>query len=384
VFVTYLFVIESFGAGGAERSLVELLPRLSASGIRVVVACLYRREVGFEEEALQAGAEVRFLSGKGRWGRIRSLRHLVGEIDPDLVYTSLFEADLVGRLATIGLPVPVMCNLANTAYDPARLADPNVSKWRLQVVRLVDRVLGRFRTHHFHAVSQAVKDSTVATLGIPPEKITVVYRGRDLQRIGERSPQRRRQVRQRLAIDEATEMVVTVGRQEYQKGHIHLVGAFARVVADRPKARLYIVGRDGHMSGAIRQRITQLGLESAVFLLGHRADVTDIVAAADLFVFPSLYEGLGGALLEALALGMPVVVSDIPALREVVEAGGNGDLVAPGDEDGLAQAISGLLADPERRERYGRRSFEIFAERFDADENAQRFVELLAAVARRH
>lgn len=188
---TYLFVIDSFGAGGAERSLLELIPRLAERNIRVVVACLHQRAVGFEDEARQAGLDVRFLEGKGRLSKIRSLRRLIVSEQPNLVYTSLFDADLAGRLATIGLDVPVMVNLANTAYDPARLDDPNVSPRRLRMVKLVDRVLGRYRTDHFHAISHAVKDSTVATLGVRPDRISVVRRGRDPDRIGERHPQRR-------------------------------------------------------------------------------------------------------------------------------------------------------------------------------------------------
>jgi glycosyltransferase involved in cell wall biosynthesis len=106
------------------------------------------------------------------------------------------------------------------------------------------------------------------------------------------------------------------------------------------------------------------------------------MAAADLFVFPSLYEGLGGALIEAMALGLPVVASDLPALREVVRAGENADLVAPGDAHGLAQAILGLLHDTERRLMYAERSRSIFSSEFQADIATERTLDLLARAAR--
>ncbi|MEX2624551.1 MAG: glycosyltransferase [Acidimicrobiia bacterium] len=379
----YLFVINSFLAGGAERSLIELLPLIKARGILPIVACLERQDVGFESEVREAGFDVRVLPGDGFINKTLALRRLIKSERPDLVYSSLFDSDLAARLATIGIPVPVMTNLANTAYDDARLGDPNVERSRLRVVKWIDGFSARHLTDHFHAISQAVKDSTVEKLGVAPEKVTVVKRGRDSARLGERTPQRRAAMRQALGMTDLNEVIVTVGRLEYQKGHKHLIDAFARVVEAHPEARLLIAGRAGHASAELVARIGGLGLEETVTLLGHREDVADVLAAADLFVFPSLYEGLGGALIEAMALGLPVVASDIAALREVVREGENADLVSPGDAAGLAAAIRGLLNDPERRGQYGERSRQIFNNEFRAEIAMERLLELLAEVSGR-
>ncbi len=377
----YLFVINSFLAGGAERSLVEMLPRLVQEGVTPIIASLYYREVGFEEEVRDAGYDVRLLSGKGKLGKVRALRKLIKEESPDLVYTSLFDADLAGRLATIGIDVPLMTNLANTAYDPARLADPNIDKRRIKVVKWVDGYTARHMTDHFHAVSQAVKDSTVETLGVDPANITVVKRGRDSDRLGRRSPERRSAARDMLGIPHDVPVVVTVGRQEYQKGHRYLIEAFARVISEQPDARLLIAGRDGHSTVELQKLIAVLGLESVVTLLGHRSDVPEVLSASDLFVFPSLYEGLGGALIEALALELPVVASDLPALREVVREGENALVVPPRDAVALGSAITELLGDPDKLERFGRASREIFDEEFRAEDATERMITMLTAVA---
>ncbi len=174
---TYLFVINSFGAGGAERSLLEFLPKLAATGVRPVIACLSRSDVGFEDEVRAQGWDVRVLDGTGRLAKIRSLRALVKELRPALVYTALFDADIAGRVAGAGTGVPVVSNLANTAYDPARLADPNVDARKLALVRIVDGFTARHLTEHFHAISDAVKDSTVETMGVDPGRISVVREG---------------------------------------------------------------------------------------------------------------------------------------------------------------------------------------------------------------
>jgi glycosyltransferase involved in cell wall biosynthesis len=377
----YLFVINSFLAGGAERSLLELLPLLRDQGITPLVACLERQDIGFESEVREAGFDVRVLPGRGFLGKTLALRRLIQTEQPALVYSSLFDSDLAARLAAIGIPIPVMTNLANTAYDEARLRDPNVSPMRLRIAQMIDGFTARHLTDHFHAISQAVKESTVANLGVDPERITVVKRGRDPARLGERTPQRRQMTRASLGLAEADEVVVTVGRQEFQKGHRYLIDAFARVATVRPHARLLIAGREGHVSRDLSTQIVQLGLEGRATLLGHRDDVADVLAASDLFVFPSLYEGLGGALIEAIALGLPIIASDIPALTEVVRQGENADLVGPGDVEGLAQAILRLLSNPGLRQSYGERSRQLFDSEFRADIAVQRLLDLLEKVA---
>ncbi len=377
----YLFVINSLMAGGAERSLLDMLPAMTGRGVTPVIACLYSRDIGFEEEARDAGWDVRLLAGRGLVGKVRALRRLIADERPDLVYTSLFDADIAGRLAAVGRDVPVMSNLANTAYDPARLDDPNVRRGRLRLVQAVDGFTARHFTDHFHAVSNAVKDSTVETMGVAPQRITVVHRGRDAARLGEPGTQRRHRVRQALGVPDDAEVVITVGRQEYQKGQVHLVEAFAAVVQQRPRARLLVVGREGHASADLAAATSRLGLGDVATFLGHRTDVADLLAASDLFAVPSLYEGLGGALIEALALGLPVVASDLPALREVVEPGVNADLVPAGDSSALAGAIITLLGDPERRARYGEASRRRFHDEFRSEAAFARTLELLAEVA---
>ena len=378
----YLFVINSLLAGGAERSLVDLIPRIREQDITPIIVCLHRRDGGFETEARAAGMDVRVLPGNSLFAKGLSLRRLIKQERPNLVYTALFDSDVLGRLASIGIDVPVMTNLANTAYDEARQGDPNVDRFRLRIVRWIDGITARRLTDHFHAISQAVKDSTVSELRVSPEKITVVKRGRDAARLGVRSQARRMEMRDRLRLDANAEVVLAVGRQEYQKGHRHLIDAFVRVSESRPQARLLIAGREGHATKDIAKRISDLGVHDLVTVLGHRDDVADVMATADLFVFPSLYEGLGGALIEAMALGLPVVASDLPALREVVQEGENADLVPPGDAHSLALAIFGLLDDSDRRLRYAEKSLQIFSSEFQADVATERMLDLLAHIAR--
>jgi glycosyltransferase involved in cell wall biosynthesis len=238
-------------------------------------------------------------------------------------------------------------------------------------------------TTHFHAVSETVKRAAVDDLRIPPDRITVVPRGRDPERLGVPSPARRLASRRALGWDPDDEVIVTIGRHEFQKGHRYLLEAVGRLRRTRPRLRVIVAGRRGNASADVEAMRRSLDLVDEVRFVGHRDDVPSLLAAADLFVFPSLYEGFGGALIEAMALGLPIVASDVPAIREVVEEGRNSLLVPRGDPDALATGIAELLDQAERREAFGRWSRRRFEERFTLDRVVPPMVELYRSLARR-
>jgi glycosyltransferase involved in cell wall biosynthesis len=374
-----MFVINSLGAGGAERSLAELAPRLAAAGHEPIIMTFLRRADGFEQEVRDRGIAVEQVPGRGLPSWTRSLRRRIELIRPDVVHTAIFEADVSGRVACIRTGVPVVTSLINMPYGPERLLDPNVRRWKLRAVREIDGWTARRLTAHFHSVSASVKAAAVRTLRIRPERVTVIERGRDPGRLGLPSPERRRRIRSELGIPEDAEVVMAVGRLEHQKGHRHLIDAAARL-SDRPRLVLLIVGRDGHMSADLKHQVSMLGLDGRVRFLGHRNDVPDVLAAADLLALPSLNEGAAGAAIEAMALGLPVVASDLASLREVMEDGASGLLVPVASPDELAKAIGRLVDDRGLARNLGSRGKEIFERRFTLDRSTERMVSMYRAV----
>lgn len=369
-----LFVIDSLGTGGAERDLAEKLPQLVRFEVTPIVVSLRRREEGVQADLQRRGFDVRILNESGLIGRLAALRKILRTERPDVIQTVLFHSDLVGRLAAIGTSTKVISRLVNTDYDEIRLHDPNIRAIRFRLARLIDGWTARHLTHHIYANSNAVKTAAMKDLGIPAEKITVIKQGRDSTRLGQPSAQRREMARVRLGLDENQEVLVNIGRQDYQKGQRYLLEAMAKLVPTRPRLVLLIAGRAGDASQELERLRDLLDLKERVRFLGHREDVPEILAAADLFAFPSLYEGLPGAVIEAMAFGLPIVASDIDPVRETVEEGRSALLVKPAFPVDLASAIERLLEDRGAAHAYGRRGREIFEERFTLEQSMVRLM----------
>jgi glycosyltransferase involved in cell wall biosynthesis len=379
--VRVLIVINSLVGGGTERSVAETLTPLSDRGIEASVVCLESRP-GLEDEVRRVGVPVEVLATGSPTAVIRGLRRSIRSIDPDVVHTALFESDILGRLATVGGRAAVLGSLVNTSYEPERLHDPNVRRSRLEAARMLDGWTGRHLADHFHAVSQASKDSAVRRLGLDPAVITVVERGRDPARLGEPGRERRLRARVALGIDEDCGLLVTVGRQEYQKDQLCLIEAMG-LLAGRENLIALVAGRTGNATDALARARSASPVADRIRMLGQRDDVPEVLAAADVFVCTSRYEGLPGAVIEAMALGLPIVASAIAPIHEVVDPGLNAELFPPGDAQALAAALAKLLDDPARLGRMGDRSRKIFEDRFTLRRSLDRMVGLYEDVAGR-
>ncbi len=373
-----LAVLNGLGTGGAERSTAESIEPLRRRGVDVEVACLFRRRVGVEA---QVDATVHHLDGPNLAHKVAALRRLIRARRPAVVHTAIFEADLAGRLAAARTATPVLTSLVNTSYSPSRHDDPRLRRWKLEAARLVDGGSGRLLTDHFHAITRAVADAAVDHLGLRPERITVIPRGRSRGRLGEPGPERRGTVRHRLGLAEGTPMVLAVGRQEFQKDHVSLVRAFASLRDRGVDARLVLAGRQGSASAELQRAVDASGHERHIALLGHVDDVPDLLVAADAFAFPSRYEGLGGALIEAMGLGAPIVTTDLAVTREV--AADAAVYVPPADPGSLGDALAMLLADEDLRADLGARGRRRFATCFELEAIMDRMAELYAQVAAR-
>ena len=339
-----LYVIDSLAPFGAEQSLTALAPRYRVRGIDVDVA--YLKEGPGLLEALQAGGArcFRVDGGRGRVGRMRSVRALIEHRRPDLVHTTLFEADIAGRIAAAAARVPVVSSLVSEPYGREHAEDPRIVAWKLRGAQLVDGATARL-VRRFHALTSHSAEVMGRRLRIARSRIEVIPRGRDHLALGTRDRERTRRVRRSLGIEARVPLILAVARQEHQKGLDVLLRALPGVLAELPTARLLIAGREGGQTPMLRMLTRDLGLERAVCYLGVRWDVPDLLAAADAFAFPSRFEGFGCAVLEAMAMEAPIVASDLPPVHEVIGPDRPALLVPPNDPSALGRAIVAALLD---------------------------------------
>jgi glycosyltransferase involved in cell wall biosynthesis len=201
-------------------------------------------------------------------------------------------------------------------------------------------------------VSEAVHQQVLRT-GYPAGRVLTLHDAVDVTTFSPDRLQLGARVRQELGCTtDHLLLVCAVGRLSPEKGHSFLLAAFRKVVTAVPEARLVLVG-EGPLRSRLQAQATGLGLSDRVIFAGYRDDVEAVIAASDLLVMPSLREGFGDPIIEAMALGKPVIASRVGGMVEAVHDGETGLLVPPGDPDALTQAIVNLSRDHQARERMG-------------------------------
>jgi glycosyltransferase involved in cell wall biosynthesis len=240
-------------------------------------------------------------------------------------------------------------------------------------------VLRRGRVR-FHAVSHPVADKAVAVFGLDPTRITVIPRGRPdpMPRI----TTSRDEMRSREGIAEGERLTITVAREHLIKNHQALLEAASMLRKRVPGLRVAVAGGASTATEAIDNTIDELGLSDVVLRLGHREDVPDLLQAADVYVSTSISEGLPGAILEAMGMGLPVVAFDVPGVRDVLESDHPG-LVPLGQVENLADRIEAILLDSALRADLGARARARFEDLFEIGGYVLRIGDLYESIVAR-
>ncbi len=346
---------EPSGVGQHMLALAEqLLPRhslalvcpSSPTGNRVLARA---REMGIEALALAVrdrSAERRFARWLGEWeSGVLHVHAGIGWEAHHGVYAG----------ASAGVPV------VRTEHLPYLLTEPDQQADYRAVVARADRIV---------CVAEASRDGYLAA-GVPAAKLRVVRNGIRPEPVASD----RGGLCRRLGLTTDAELVLTVARFTDQKGHAFLLDAAPAVLARMPRARFVWVG-EGPLRGDLQERVRVLGLDERIIFAGRRSDVPELLAAADLLVLPSRFEGLPLVALEAMAAGLPVVGTRVCGTAEAVEDGVTGRLVEPGDPGALAAAILEALEDPTCARRWGEAGRERVRTEFSAERMARETAEI--------
>jgi glycosyltransferase involved in cell wall biosynthesis len=333
-----MHVIDTLHGGGAETSILETIPALAARGVETSIVTLFPDDGALEARLRALDVERTRLKRREPVGRTLELRHLIRTERPDVVHTSLIHANLSGRIAARNTQTAVVTSLVSCEYGPEHRTNSSYGSLGVRSAHAADIVTVPM-TNLFHAISEYVAEVMGQRLRIPNERIQVIYRGRDSARLGRRTTNRRLKVRASLSIAEDVPVVLSVARLDREKGVDTTLAAFRLLRAQIPEAVLLVAGRPGSASAVVEAMARST---PGVRLLGHRTDVPDLMCAADVLAFPSRTEGLGGTLVEAMALRLGIVASNIGAVAEAIGDVG-WPLVPPDDAPALADSLISVL-----------------------------------------
>lgn len=351
-------LITELDPGGAERALVEIATRLDRRVWRPSVIGL-GPEGALAQPLRDAGIDVECLGVRPR-RPVQALTRLVRALRkrrPRLVQSFLFHANLAARLARpfVG-PYSTVAGL--------RVAERG-RRWH----STLDRWTSKW-CDHWVCVSEGVRRHAIAEGGLLPDRLAVIPNGVSLDRFRDAVPTSKAE----LGMPDGARIALFVGRIDPQKGWRVLLDAIDSAMIRGSSWRLVIVG-DGPEREAMLARIGDSGRAR---WLGRRDDVPSLMAAADVLVLPSLWEGMPNVVLEAMAAGKPVIATDVEGSQELVEPGATGWLVPPGDPQALAQAIvdAGADSDSDRLQRFGANARRIVADRYSWDQAARDYQRL--------
>ncbi|MCZ2845026.1 MAG: glycosyltransferase family 4 protein [Candidatus Bathyarchaeota archaeon] len=339
-----LYIQDSLGAGGAEKSNAELWYYLREKGVTIKIIVLANRSKGVQQEILNAGFDVVILEEGSIWNHVSQIKEVILDFKPDLVHSVLFKAAMRTRLAKLKTTFKNVESLVNCTYDKIRFKDPKVNSILLKIYEKLDMFTARFGVDHFVAITNEVKRHYEKHLKIKSGKVSVIYRGRKENNFIDRKVELRERLVRELKLNANGPIFIHVGRQEFQKAHLDILQAIELVDSElsESNAQFLFCGRKGNSTEEIENFLANNNLKTEIKFLGHRSDIYELLAAADIFIFPSLFEGLGGSLIEAQAAGLPLICSDIPVFQEVVTKE-NAVFHQTNDPISLSSQLTGIL-----------------------------------------
>ena len=363
--ISVCHLLPALPAHGAEQLLLDIVRHADRERVRLSV-CLISDLGPLVGEFEALGIPVAFLPKKSRKDLtvVFRLASFWRKNRFDIVHTHLFTADLWGRLAGLLYRVPIVSTSHTTS-------DPNIGR----LGRWLDRVLD-LRNNAVICVSEAVRRYRIKEAGFDPNKLHLIENGIDLDRFEKTAS--KKEMETRLGLPPGRRWAVIVGRLVPLKGHRFLIEALSILAKDFPDLGLLIAG-DGEEEATLRAQAEALGLTGRVIFLGLRRDIPDILGISEMMVLPSSREGLPIVLLEAMASSLPVVVTPVGGIPEVIVEGETGLFVAQ-EPASIAAALRRLLDDPDLSRFLGKNARKRIEEHFDIRTVAHRYENLYRAI----
>ncbi len=349
--IKIVYIICNFAFGGAERFLLDLIKHLNLERYEVHILTIMGGGP-LEKEFKDLNVRIQIFKKKTKLGLgiLWQIYCYLKREKPQIVHTHLFAGDTWGRIAAILAGAPIIISTEhNTNLDEGLLK------------RLIKRILS-YKTDKIVAVSNAVSDYSIRVDKKKKKKILVIPNGICFEKFVPKAKK-----------FEHIPILGVIGRLEIQKGHAYLFQAL-NLVKDIPW-KLWLVG-EGSLRKKLEKQVKELSLEERVSFLGAQYNVLEILQTIDIFILPSLWEGLGIAVLEAAAMAKPIIASKVGGIPEIIEDKKTGLLVEPKKVTDLGEAIRWMLGHENEANEMGRCARKIVLEKFDIEKMVKEYEKL--------
>ena len=362
-----LYLIYGFRIGGAERHLLDLCKGLDRRKFRPEIIYFHRDEQMLPE-FLQEGIPSSLFPVKGgelTFREIWRLSRLIKKLSPDIVHVHLFHASRFGAMAAFLAGVRQIVRTKHNVSDPETRPGKRDRIWRVLQSAILTRTV---------AVSQAIAEQ----VGTP----YVIYNGIDTDYFDPNliDPTERASYAKLFDV-KGSPIIGIAARLTKQKGHIVLLNAFSELLSDWPNAQLLIAG-DGEELPTLELLSNKLNLTEHVQFLGPIRNVREFLSVLDVFAHPSIFEGLGIAVIEAMSMGLAIVATKVDGLAELITDGVEGSLVEPNNPIALSKAMKRILSDPALRKNMGQRARKKAVGKFSVKTMIQKYEELYLDLCR--
>ena len=353
-------VIYSLGTGGLENGLVNIINRTPPGRYRHAIICLTQAHE-FAQRITAADCEVYELNKRDGqdWGMYWRLWRLLRRLRPAILHTR--------NLAALDVHVlgPFLPGVRHVHGEHGRdIYDLDGSNWKYRQLRRAMRLF----VDRYIAVSQDLAQWLLESIGVDSRRVHQLYNGVDHEKFSPRAGARPPVLPPALCPEEPAIVIGTVGRLVEVKDQALVLRAAGLLLEQRPewrsRLRLLLVG-EGPLRAALEAEAEALGLSGILWMPGDRADVPTLLQAMDVFVLPSLGEGISNTVLEAMAAGLPVLATDVGGNPELVIDGDTGRLFPVGDAEAFCRVMLEMLDEPAARRRMGENGLRRVRERFD-------------------
>ena len=366
-----IHVIYRLDTGGLQNGIVNLINNMDTSKFENAICCL--TQGGDFEKRLNKNIKVSKMfkkPGNDYQLYIKLIKYLK-EIKPTIVHTRNW-AGMDGIIAAKIAGVPIIVH-GEHGFEITDLTGQNKKRKfirKLVLSTMIDKIV---------TVSKNLKNRLINEIKIKPEKIIHIPNGVDTNKF---NIYKKEFIRKKFGFKKEDFIIGIVARLDPIKNHKTLIFAFKEIVTIHPNTNLAIVG-DGSLRNKLENQTYQLGIKNKVIFMGERDDVPEILKTFDIFVLPSLNEGMSNTILEAMATGIPVIASNVGGNPELVIDGETGFLFPTNDVESLVQKIKTYILHPELKQKHGYNAHKRVEEKFSLDQMVRRYEELYVELVER-